>query len=163
MNERLRRSIEAGAHARMARMVGEWAGETRTWFEPGKLADTSPWRGTVRSILEGAFVEIAYEGAIGGEALRGRALLGHHLDRERWEMAWVDGFHTGTAVMYSTGAGADGGIDVRGHYPAGDGPDWGWRTVIEQPDADRLVITMFNVTPGGEEAKAVEVQWRRVR
>ena len=32
---------------------------------------------------------------------------------------------------------------------------------IEQPDDDRLVIVMTNISPDGEEAKAVEVEYTR--
>ena len=50
---------------------------------------------------------------------------------------------------------SNGNVEVRGSYPAGDGPDWGWRIVLS-PARARLEITMFNVTPDGAEERAVE-------
>ena len=42
-------------------------------------------------------------------------------------------------------------------------PEWGWRTQYVLEDADHLVITAFNVTPGGEEAMAVQTSYVRAR
>lgn len=54
-------------------------------------------------------------------------------------------------------------FDSYGDGQTPPGPRWGWRTEIEQPDDDRLVIVMTNISPDGEEAKAVEVEYTRVR
>ncbi len=43
-----------GAHHRLGLLVGKWEGTSRTWFEPGELADESPIRGTIRTVLDGA-------------------------------------------------------------------------------------------------------------
>ena len=97
------------------------------------------------------------------EPHQGVAILGAHLDAGTFETAWVDSFHTGTNVMFSTGTSQAPRYSVLGSY--GDrqqGPRWGWRTEVDQPDADSLVITMFNITPQGEESRAVETRYRRV-
>lgn len=76
-----------------------------------------------------------------------------HLDADAFESAWVDSFHTGSSVMFSTAASRPSQFSVLGSYGDGEqGPPWGWRTDIDQPDADTLVITMFNITPQGEES-----------
>lgn len=65
--------------------------------------------------------------------------------------------------MFSTGRVEDERFGALGSYGAGAGGErWGWRTEVSQPDAEHLDIRMFNITPGGEEALAVEVNYRRV-
>ena len=109
-----------------------------------------------------------YEGSLGGETLQGVAIYGYNQARGRFEAAWVDSFHNGSALMYSVGAGEPAPsrtqlFSALGSYPdPTGGPDWGWRTVIEQPDPDHLTITMYNITPDGQEDLGVETQYTRV-
>lgn len=156
-------SKEGGQHHRLGQLAGEWEGTTKTWFEPDKLEDESPWRGTIRPTAGGRVVVYEYEGSFQGKPLSGVAILGYHLDPDRFEMAWADSFHTGTGIMFSKGANEGRGFGVLGSYEAPSGPPWGWRTEVQQPEADRLIITHYNITPDGQEAKAVETDYRRKR
>ena len=162
--ERLATSRAAGGHHhRLGQLVGTWAGTAKTWFEPGVLADESPIEGTIRPALDGRFVVHEYRGSLQGKPLSGMAIHGYHLDLERFETAWIDSFHVGTAVMSSVGDGrtADG-MSVLGHYPdPTGGPSWGWRTRIEMPDPDHLIIIHDNITPDGDESRAVEIRYVR--
>lgn len=154
-----------GPHALLAAMVGEWAGVARTWFEPGKLADEAPIKGSTRLILDGMFLLHEYEGGMTGHAMQGLAIHGYSCGEKRWQTAWVDSVHNGTRIMLSQGAidASTGKPNFLGSYPAPPGPDWGWRTTLELRDIDNLVISHFNITPDGDESIGVEIDYRPLK
>jgi len=158
MSEKFEKSKAAGAHKQLERFTGEWEGTTKTWFEPDKLADESPMKGTIKSILGGQFVQYDYQGTMGGKPFEGVMLLGHQLSSGEFKSAWVDSFHTGTDIMYSKGK--SDAFNVLGSYAYGD-QHWGWRTTMEMNGDDELIITMYNITPEGQEAKGVETRYKR--
>ena len=98
MSEKLENSKASGAHFQLSKLVGEWEGTARTWFEPGTVADESPVRGTMRLILDGRFIMHEYKGSFGGKPLEGMAIYGYHLDLEKFQCAWIDSFHNGAAM-----------------------------------------------------------------
>lgn len=159
-SDTLQASQANGPHARLAAMAGDWHGTTRTWFEPDTIANESSIQGSLRLVLGGRFLLHEYECRMQGKPEHGIALYGHHLDEAQHEAVWVDTFHTGTSILFSQGTGED--FDVLGTYFAGQGePRWGWRTTLSQPDDNRLLIVMYNRFPSGEEARAVEFDYRR--
>ncbi len=165
-------SPQDGPHRRLVRMAGEWEGVYRLWFERDMLAAESSQRGNLRAVLGGRFLLHEYSWEFDGRSYAGVALYGYHIDDKRWECAWVDSFHCGSSILFSQGQAFSHSVGqtepahfaVLGSYGDGKtppGPRWGWRTEIEQPDDDHLVIVMTNISPEGEEAKAVEVEYTR--
>lgn len=157
-------SLREGGHAALSRMAGEWQGTTRVWFDPAEPpAMEAAQRGTIRSVLGGRFLLHEYAYGEGDQAGEGVALYGMHLDENACEIAWVDSFHTGTSILFSSAdAGDRGGYSALGSYGDGQGgPRWGWRTEIVQPGDDELVIVMYNIEPGAAEAKALETRYLR--
>ena len=151
------------SHPKLAALVGNWKGTTKTWFEPEKLTDESAWRGEFKLVLDGRFLLYTYQGSLQGEPLEGIALLGYNTQRGRYEMAWVDSFHNGPAIMFSHGGDTEGAFNVLGSFPTGpDSPDWGWRTEIIPQENGELIITHYGITPEGQEWKGVETVYARL-
>ncbi len=143
-------------------LVGDWEGTNRTWFEPDKLADTSPIRCTIRQLPGSNFLIYEYQSSLNGDAFQGMALIGYNVFKEQFEMAWGDAFHQSGHIMFCTGPGLERGFMVTGQYTYDAAqPALDWRTQFQVVDADHLTITMFNNYPPGNEYKGVEAEYHR--
>lgn len=156
-------SLESGPHSQLATLAGRWAGTSRTWFEKDVLADESRASGTITSILGGRFMLHQYQGSLQGEPTEGMAIIGYSFDQEKFQTAWIDSFHMGTGIMFSEGDATDTGHSVLGSYGGKSMPEpWGWRTEIQVISKDEIIISAYNIAPGGPEAKAIEINYHRL-
>lgn len=146
----------------LSALPGTWQGEYRVWLEPTKLYTECASTLEITPVLSGRFVSGVYDWLAGntegapGDPQEGFFLLGRNGEAE-WQMAWTDSWHNGDSIMWSTG-GPD--LRVKGSYPTGAEP-WFWRTEFEMEAADELVITAYNISPGGDEDRATEARYRR--
>lgn len=148
-------------HDALRELVGRWTGETQLYLDPSAPPETSRTDATIDALLGGRWVRVDYQGTAMGKPHAGVLTLGYHRDAGSFEAAWIDSFHTGTAIMTSVGEPpGDGSISVLGSYDGG-GERWGWRTTLRRIGADELVIEAHNVTPAGEAQPAVTTRLRR--
>jgi hypothetical protein len=74
------------------------------------------------------------------------------------DVVWIDSWHTAGEPMHLSGTAHDGEVDVKGTYKVPDSPDWGWR-IHFGPATPPIRLTMFNISPQGEEEIAVELEF----
>lgn len=160
MSEKFEKSLNDGQHHFLKSLEGSYKGVTKVWFEPGVVGDESPCSGTLRSVLGGRFLLHEYSGSMQGKPIEGIAIMGCSLGDEKLQTAWVDSFHNGTAIMFSENNEITNGYSAMGWY--GKEPRWGWRTVIKSESANKIIITMYNIAPGGQDEKAVETIYERI-
>jgi len=147
----------------LLKFSGNWQGNNSLWLSPQEPVRESATTLSITSAINGKFVEIKYTWADEGKPQEGLILIGYETERQLATAAWVDSWHMGEKVMYCQGIlGTDGTVDVRGHYQAPTGPDWGWRILIRSKNKTTLTLLMYNIMPDGKEALAVEAIYTRI-
>ena len=142
-------------------LVGTWEGTSKVWFEPDVVADESPCKGTIRQGVNNNSVIHEYEGAMQGKPLKGLAIYTVNPKTGECQAAWIDGFHMSAGILFSEGTGDNKKFKALGSFGA-SGEKWGWRTEIEIPDQNKLIITAYLIMPQGDEQKATETILNRI-
>jgi hypothetical protein len=123
-----------------------WTGTGELWMDPlGNTANTYP------CTLNVAAGEVAYTWDFEGKTKQGRFSIADGAVR------WSDSFHLPDGSACKPVTPSWGMLHVELTYPAPEGPDWGWQIRISQRPDGSLVLQMTNVTPWGEDGRAVRM------
>jgi len=141
---------------------GDWTGEGTLylpWRTPSEFTYAST--ASVRPVAKG-FLRVDYTWSHEGEPHEGLLLLTDARQDGAVSAVWMDSWHQSQSFLLSAGRGdeAGGSVAVLGSYPAPPDPDWQWRTVVTF-EGNRLELTMYNISPGGEEMLAVRNRYER--
>jgi hypothetical protein len=145
------------------RLLGDWTGNNLlrlSWLpDPDHH---SPSTMSVTRAANGHFLVFTYTWVYEGEPQEGWLLVGNNNEQEQATAAFVDSWHMNGKVMACQGTvGEDSVISLLGSYEAPPGPDWGWRIVITPGEGETLGMTMYNITPDGQEDLAVQADYTR--
>lgn len=155
-------SIANGPHHQLINLLGKWSGVTKTWFEADILADESIHNAAITSVLEGRFISLDYIGKLSGSDFSGKMVIGFDIPKQQYSLGWIDSFHMNTQMMLSHGQATENGFSVLGSYADLDNTEtWGWKTQFEWFSKDEFVVTAYNISPNGLEAKAIETVYFR--
>jgi hypothetical protein len=131
---------------------GAWRGPNRLWFEDPKSPERSD------GLIDAEASSLRYRWSFRGAPQEGELRLAGPAGAVRGD--WKDSWHMSNgAVMH--GHAADGVLVLYGTYPAGDGPDWGWRIELDWRDPEHLSLRMFNLEPAGPAVPAVDLRGAR--
>jgi hypothetical protein len=146
----------------MEGLIGRWNGTVRTWLDPAAAPVENEIGGTFRRVFDSGALLHEYRSHVGEHRSDGVALIGIDIATNRHCVSWVDTFHTGSNVMLfaADDRAVEDGVSLHGSYAAGD-QTWGWRVSIRVAGADELRIDHFNIEPGAEEVRAIEIVYRR--
>lgn len=146
---------------KLLKLAGNWQATYRLWMSPDSTPLHSHSSAIVSAMVNGKMACIEYTWTADGSLVEGELFVGYEPKIELVTVVWVDSWHNGERFMIAQGeARQDGVINVLGAYPAPNGPDWGWRTVIE-PGDDTFCLRMYNIPPGAEDLLAVEAVYTR--
>lgn len=133
-------------------LVGtSWSGRGELWLDPlGNEAHTYDCKLAIRENV------IEYHWSYDGAAHTGTLAL------RPGGADFTDTFHSRETMRFTTVADTRALVDLVGSYPAPEGPPWGWRIALSQRPTGELVLQMTNITPWGEDGRAVRMVYTRV-
>lgn len=144
-------------------LIGVWAGENilrLSWMTPPEYKSAGEL--TVAPAIKEKFLSITYQWSHEDTTHEGLILIGFDAKQQIANASWADSWHSSSAPILLKGTISDDrSIDLRGTYQVPNHPDWGWRIVLT-PNDDALQMTMYNISPEGEEDLAVQSAYKRV-
>jgi hypothetical protein len=113
-------------------------------------------------IILGRFLQISYTWVDEGQPQEGLLLVGYNKSRDVGMAVWLDSWHTSEQFMHFEGSLDENvGFNLEGSYCVASGPDWGWRITLQIDENGSLQLTMYNISPDGDELWAVKGEYKQ--
>jgi hypothetical protein len=142
-------------------LIGAWEGQSTLYLDPDQEGDTQPSSVEVVPAANGKALLVTYVWHVDDAPERGALLIERDPKQPGCRAAWVDSWHQDRVMMILEGQTADA-VDMYGKYQAEGWPEWGWRIRLEA-DGDQFRLLMWNITPEGQENRAVVGEYARLR
>lgn len=147
----------------LSSITGSWKGVNHLWVMPGETSQVSDTSAVVGLVAQGKFITVQYTWEIDRKPQEGLLVIGGRQNEREVHGFWIDSWHNGDDRMILDGMITEtGGISVLGSYRVQEGPDWRWRIAIEPQEDGEFLMKMYNITPQGQEERAVEAVYTRV-
>jgi len=137
----------------LAKLAGtKWKGKGELWLDPeGNSAEHYACELTIE------YDAIHYSWLYENEVKNGSFTFNEN------DAIWVDSWHQQNSVKCFNITKAWGIFTVSHEYKVSDNPNWGWRSKLSQRPDGSLVLQMTNITPWGEEGRAVRMVFNRAQ
>ncbi|TDO98016.1 hypothetical protein [Marinomonas balearica] len=128
----------------------KWLGNGELWLDPeGNNADTYPCELMIKAD------SIHYVWTFEGEKKQGSFVFNDS------GAVWVDSWHQQESVQCLNVPQAWGVFTLSYEYEVPNNPNWGWQSKLSERPDGTLVLQMTNITPWGEDGRAVRMVFTR--
>jgi hypothetical protein len=161
MAESMRLGTPAEEHARLAEQVGKWKVSGAFYMEPGGEPQPMEATAETKTLLGGRIVQETFRSQFMGMPFEGLLLQGYDNLKGHYWTVWYDNMSTWGS--YSTGNyDGEGRLVLEGTmYDAMTPKGRKVRTVITEQDEDHANMKMFDVSPDGEAAMTMDLNYTR--
>jgi hypothetical protein len=147
-------------HARLTALCGTWDVELTFWFQPGGAGVSTRGTSTIRSLLNGLFIEEKIDGTLNGAPFTTLSWTGFNTETLRYEATRIASTNTIRIAEAGTYDEATRQFELKADYPfAGD--TWHQRTVISPLSADAMNVKSYLSFGKVPEWKGVEITYAR--
>jgi hypothetical protein len=149
-------------HKLMAGWDGNWDGEVKMWMDPAAPPQVSQLKTVNKMILNGLFHQSTHTGNMGGMPFSGIGTMGYDNHRKLFVNTWTDNMSSGITYTEGSWDAATQTIETKGKMvDAGTKETIALREVLKLVDKDTQLLQHYHTPDGGQEAKVMEITFKR--
>ncbi|MEZ6192150.1 MAG: DUF1579 domain-containing protein [Phycisphaerales bacterium] len=166
MAEFARISMPNEHHERLAESVGTWDVASRFWMAPGMPPQETTGESVIEPILGGRYIQEQYNGTVQmpgmePQPFQGMGVFGYDVAKEQYVGIWTDTMSTAPMVTAGQYDESTKTITLSCEF---DCPMQGPSTMKmthTQVSPNEFIVTGYQTPQGGEEAKVMELTYKR--
>jgi hypothetical protein len=168
-DEQMRAMAEMAApaeqHKQLATSAGTWDVEMTMWEDPQDAAKTptkSKGSSTIRSVLNGLYLQEEFKGDVMGMPYEGLGLIGYSKEKKRYFTLWADGMGTTPMILWGTADATGKVVTYEGEPYTCPKGEFTPRITFTHVDADHAKMEMWGKrTDDTEWRKQMELTYSR--